>query len=365
MGVLCVSACSSSGDRDDTSTSVTNVTSATVTATMTDPTTGGTTSAPGTTTGTPGTTTGDPDTTDPDLTSTTADPPTTTETPGFDVGNQMDLPPGPPKMPRLYYSVEDLLVYIPINPADGTAMEPVVSTMDQNPTLGGGVNSCSLTMLPDGSLLGGRGIAPTGTRLFHVPDPPTVAGPVDIEILGTIPNGIYLEALHTACDGRVFMMDTGSDNVNNDGNRLLAFTGDVLAKQFAFEVITDLSTAVAPDIDDMSPGIDVGGNVIDNPGYGIDSAEIYALDYVTGTGNLLGEAGTYGIHALGGDLFDDGVSRLYVLDIDANLYEADPVTLALSPVLTTGPSLASGNPPGNTSLAGPLTDCRTGFPPPG
>jgi hypothetical protein len=363
MVALCVSACSSSGDRDDTSTSVTNVTSATVPMTMTDPTTGGTTDVPGTTTGAPDTTT--TGTSDPGLTSTTADPPTTTGTPGFDVGTAMDLPPGPPKMPQLWYSVEDLLVYIPLNPADGTAMAPVVSTMDQNPTLGGGVNSCSLTMLPDGSLLGGRGIAPTGTRLFHVPNPPTVAGPVDVDILGVIPNGTYLEALHTACDGRVFMMDTGSDNVSNAGNRLLAFTGDFLAGQFGFEVITDLSSAVSVDIDDMAPGIDAGGLVIDNPGYGIDSAMVYALDYTTGTGNLLGEAGTYGIHALGGDLFDDGVSRLYVLDIDANLYEADPTTLALSPVLTTGPTLASGNAPGNTGLAGPLTDCRTGFPPPG
>lgn len=74
-------------------------------------------------------------------------------------------------------------------------------------------------------------------------------------------------------------------------------------------------------------------------------------------------AGTYGIHALGKPMFDDDKSRLYILDVDANLYEADPKTLALSPVLATGPGLMSGNKPGNTGITGPLTDCRSGFPP--
>lgn len=55
-------------------------------------------------------------------------------------------------------------------------------------------------------------------------------------------------------------------------------------------------------------------------------------------------AGTYGVHALGGPLFDDGDSRLYVLDVDTNLYEADPLSLALSPVLATGPALMNGDP---------------------
>lgn len=32
-------------------------------------------------------------------------------------------------------------------------------------------------------------------------------------------------------------------------------------------------------------------------------------------------------------------------------------------VLITGPALMSGDPPGDTGLAGPLTDCVTGFPP--
>jgi len=32
-------------------------------------------------------------------------------------------------------------------------------------------------------------------------------------------------------------------------------------------------------------------------------------------------AGTYGIHALGKPMFDDDKSRLYILDVDANLYE--------------------------------------------
>lgn len=279
-----------------------------------------------------------------------------------DVGGPADMPgPALPK-PQLWYSVEDTLVYVELSPLDGSVVQLVTSTINNNPSLAGGINSCSLTMLADGSLLGGRGID-SGTRLFHIPDPPTVASAIDVDILGQIPGAIYVEALHTDCDGRVYLMDTGSDNVSNDGNRLLRFNGDYLGGQFTYDVITDLAMAVSVDIDDMAPGISPNNNVIDNPGYGIDSAMVYALDYTTGTGNLLGEAGTYGIHALGRQLFDDDLSRLYVLDIDANLYEAHPTTLALSPVLATGPALMSGNPPGNTGLAGPLTDCVTGFPP--
>ncbi len=78
--------------------------------------------------------------------------------------------------------------------------------------------------------------------------------------------------------------------------------------------------------------------MIDNPGFGIDSCAIYNLDYTTGTGSMLGTGGTYGIHTLGGPLFDDSVSRLYVLSVDAEVYEADLMTLMLSPVLATGPT---------------------------
>ncbi len=281
--------------------------------------------------------------------------------PLFDLGGVPDMGGPPQPLPQLWYSVEDLLVYIELGRGDGAVAQLVTSTIKPNPSLAGPVNSCGLTMLPDGSLLGSRGIAGL-TRLFHVPDPPTVASEVDVTILGQMPDNIYIEALYTDCDGRVYLVDTGPDSSSNEGNRLLRFTGDFLAKDLKYEVITDLQVAVSADIDDMAPGIDAMGQVIDNPGFGIDSGSVYRLDYTDGSGTLLGKAGTYGIHALGGQLFDDKKSRLYVLDIDANVYEADPTTLALSPVLATGPDLTSGNSPGNTGFAGPLTACRSGFP---
>ena len=173
---------------------------------------------------------------------------------------------------------------------------------------------------------------------------------------------IFIEALYTDCDGRVYLMDTGVDSVSIAGNRLIRFSGNFLAGDFAFDVITDLAVSNVADIDDLGPGIARDGSIRDNPGLAIDSTEVYEMSYTEGTGVLLGTAGTYGIHAIGGELFDDEVSRLYILDLSANLYEADPTTLALSPVLATGPAHPSGFEPGLTGIAGPLTNCVTNFP---
>lgn len=358
--VLVFVGCNSGEGRDD-ATTMTTVTTVTTPATSVD----SDTVAP--TTGTPPATsasTGDPDATGTGSTSEavgTSAGTTTDSGPSFDLGGVPDMGGPPQPLPQLWYSVEDLLVYIELNRSDGKAAQLVASTIKPNPSLAGPVNSCGLTMLPDGSLLGSRGIAGS-TRMFHVPDPPTVAGEIDVTILGMLPGKLYVEALHTDCEGRVYLVDTGVDGSNNVGNRLLRFTGDFLANDFNYEVISDLQVAVSADIDDMAPGIDAQGQVVDNPGFAMDSGVVYMLDYTDGSGTMLGMAGTYGIHALGGQLFDDKKSRLYVLDIDAKVYEADPKTLALSPVLATGPMLMSGNKPGNTGYAGPLTACRTAFP---
>jgi hypothetical protein len=354
---LMVVGCGDSGGRDD-ATTVTTVTTVTTPATSVD----ADSSAP---------TSGAPTTTDPSTgsagetgTGSASEPVVSSGSsggPSFDLGTVPDMGGPPQPLPQLWYSVEDLLVYIELERDTGAVAQLVTSTIKPNPSLAGPVNSCGLTMLPDGSLLGSRGIA-GNTRMFHVPDPPTVASDIDVTILGALPGKLYVEALYTDCDGRVYLIDTGPDGSSNVGNRLLRFTGDYLAKDFAYEVITDLQVAVSADIDDMAPGIDATGKVIDNPGFGMDSGSVYMLDYTDGSGTMLGMAGTYGIHALGGQLFDDKKSRLYVLDIDANVHEADPKTLALSPVLATGPALMSGNKAGNTGFAGPLTACRTGFP---
>lgn len=346
--VVLALACNSPEGRETSATGLATSEAQTTTST-TEPVTP--TSSGTTTTGT--TSTGD-------LGSTSSGP--TSDGPIFDLGALPDMPEAPPlPLPQLWYSVENFLIYIELDKAGGTVAQLVTSTIVNDPTIAGTVNSCSLTMLEDGSLLGGRGIDGQ-TRLFHIPAPPTDGADVEVVMLGDMPDGIYVEALYTDCDGRVYLMDTGLDSVSNTGNRLLRFTGDYLAGDLSYEVITDLMVAVSADIDDMGPGIDANGKVIDNPGFGIDSGAIYNLDYTTGTGSMLGMAGTYGIHTLGGPLFDDGVSRLYVLSVDAEVYEADPVTLMLSPVLATGPTLASGGPPGDSGFAGPLTDCQTGFP---
>jgi hypothetical protein len=46
--------------------------------------------------------------------------------------------------------------------------------------------------------------------------------------------------------------------------------------------------------------------------------------------------------------------------MDAELFEMDPATYALSGVLGTGPATTSTC-DGWSGLAGPLTDCETGF----
>lgn len=94
----------------------------------------------------------------------------------------------------------------------------------------------------------------------------------------------------------------------------------------------------------------------------IDTSEVYDFNYELGTGSLAGQGGTYGIHALGGPLFGDGISRLYVLNFKAELFEMDPNTYAVSAVLGTGPIDVEGI-AGLSGLAGPLTDCDSGFEP--
>ena len=70
----------------------------------------------------------------------------------------------------------------------------------------------------------------------------------------------------------------------------------------------------------------------------------------------------YGVmFPLGGPLFTDGVSRLYVLSMNAELFAVDSITYAVSGILGSGPAVTTGL-PGWTGLAGPLTDCVSGFP---
>ena len=159
-------------------------------------------------------------------------------------------------------------------------------------------------------------------------------------------------------------MDTGVDVGSADGNPLLRFTGDFLGGDLGYEVITDLATASAPDpddlddLDDMSPDINAMGESSDSPGYAIDASDVCDLDHLTGTGTQLGNDGTCGWipHV------NDSVARLYVFTDEAELFEANPTTLPLSPLLIQGPAAPNSVNDGWSGLAGPLTQCVTNFP---
>jgi hypothetical protein len=260
---------------------------------------------------------------------------------------------------ELWYAVDQLLELVQLDAADGS----VASIQSSNVTLALDVGQTAITMLNDGSLLVARlGNNDNQSHFFHIGSPPRDGSDATHVDLGIMPGGIMVEGLYTDCEGRVYAMDTGSDDTNADGNRLLRFTGDVTAGDFTFAVVSDLATADVADIDDMGPGID-NNQITDNPGLAIDTSNIHAFNYETGSGTQVAQAGTYGIHALGAPLFTDDLSRLYVLSSSAELFEVDPLTFAISSVLGTGPTPAQGT-PGWSGLAGPLTSCTSGFTPP-
>ncbi len=262
--------------------------------------------------------------------------------------------------PNLWYAVNDQIHYIELDPADGSVVQLVTSTIT-TPMIDG---QNGITMLESGGLLLSRESA-GGTEIYSLPEPPTVASEIEVELLGTVPDGLRIEGLYTDCEGLVYLMDTGEDVSSEVGNRLLRFTGDYLAGDLAFEVITDLENASAPDIDDMGPGIDEDGEITDGQGFAIDSGTVYDFNYTTGTGTVVGNGGTFGVHALGGPLFDDETARFYIFNSDAELFEADPTTLELSDVLVTGPPSTGNLTAGHSGITGPLTECVTTLPPPG
>ncbi|MFV8754828.1 hypothetical protein ACNOYE_30140 [Nannocystaceae bacterium ST9] len=261
--------------------------------------------------------------------------------------------------PSLWYSVEDRLHYIEIDPDDGTVVQLVTSTIT-TPMIDG---QNGITMLEDGSLLLSRE-SDGATEIYWIAEPPIVASEIEVELLGTVPDELRIEALYTDCQGLVYLMDTGSNVSNAEGNRLIRFTGDYLVGDLDYEVITDLGMSMVADIDDMGPGIDAMGEITDGQGFAIDSGTVYDFDYLAGTGTVLGPGGTWGIHALGGPLFQDGVARLYLLDIDAQLFEADPDDLSLSDVLVTGPEPDGDAAAGWSGITGPLTECESTLPDP-
>lgn len=268
----------------------------------------------------------------------------------------IDAEPPVPQYAELWYSANDQLVYIEIDPDDGSVVAFTASPIEGGLALGQNL----ITMLDDGSLVGGRlSSTDNKTYFYHVVDPPRDGSPVAPVALGVMIDDLMLEGLYTDCEGRLYGMDTGVDASSSDGNRLLRFTGDFLAGDFSYAVVSDLSTATVADIDDMGPAI-VDNEIHDNPGLAIDTGDVYEFNFETGTGTLAGTGGTWGIHALGKELFTDDVARLYLLSSDAELFEMDPTDYTLSGSLGTGPPTTEGY-AGWSGLAGPLTECDSGF----
>ncbi|MCB9554834.1 MAG: hypothetical protein H6707_01940 [Deltaproteobacteria bacterium] len=273
----------------------------------------------------------------------------------------LDAAPIQQQRAELWYAIESTLVHIELNGAQEISTGPTgyvkdIHTSTITPSLSVGHNS--LVVLDDGSLLGARlSIPEHDTQFYHIAQPPRDGSPVTAKIIGLMPDNIRIEAMHVDCKGRVYVMDTGVHDGTPEGNRLLRFTGDIVAGDFSFEVINSLENA--PDIDDMGPGV-VDGEITDNPGFAIDSGDIYDFNYQQGTGKRVGSGGTWGIHALGRQMFSDDKARIYVLSQDGELYWVDPVTMIRSSRLETGPKAINGY-DGWSGLAGPLSSCKSGF----
>ena len=268
-----------------------------------------------------------------------------------------------PQFSELWYSVDDILVYIPVDEDTGVPGEFVASTMDNPQPLGQNM----LTMLDDGSLVGGR-LSGGVTSFYHIPNPVRDGSEVEVISLGEMVDdpeteeneALMMEGLYTDCDGRLYGMDTGVNDTSSEGNRLIRFTGDFLSGDFTYIVISDLGSADVADIDDMGPTI-VDNQIQDNPGLAIDTGTVYNFNYETGSGTEAGSGGTFGIHALGRELFTDDTARLYVFDNGANLYEMDVEDFSVGDSLGQGPEVEGTR--GHSGLAGPLTNCVSGFTP--
>lgn len=270
-----------------------------------------------------------------------------------------------PMYPELWYSAGDKLVYIELDKASGTPLQIKASDL-----VGLRIGQNSLTMLADGSLVGARldlgdtklTVTTMTSEFYHVAHPPRDGSPADVKILGILPNAVGIEALYTDCEGRLYGMDTGDDVVSTKGNRLLRFTGDFLAGDFKFLQVSDLSQADVADIDDMSPGIGPNDIITDNPGLAIDSSYVYGFNFETGQGTRINvHIGDWGIHVLGGSLFTDRTSRVYVLSNKAELFTLNLTDQTASNVLITGPPIPKAARPGHSGLTGPLTNCVTNF----
>ncbi len=141
-----------------------------------------------------------------------------------DDGGTNQPPPGPfHDHPNLWYSAGELLVYIELNPADGTVSQLVAHELENVTGLDVASSESGLTMLSDGTLLGAKLHSGDGrTEIYRIAMPPegNASQTITPEFIGNMPDDIMVEGLYTGCEDRLYAMDTGVNVSSAEGNRL-------------------------------------------------------------------------------------------------------------------------------------------------
>ena len=277
---------------------------------------------------------------------------------GVDGGDSPEtVVPEPFTGAELWLSAEDWLVRAPLGPLGGVEryeFYPMPADVPQGMT--------SLTRLPGGGLLMSRTTSAT-TLFYIVPEPPRDddGREVSVMALGNILGDLLVEGLFTACDGDVYVFDSGTDtDTTMGGGRVLRFTGQVTLGEYATEVTRDFGDP-SPDYDDLGPAI-VDNELVDSPMLAIDTGAVHSVDVAEGTSTVVVpdvRAGL-GVHALGRTYFDDDQARLYVLSRIGDVVGVDPETGA-SQTLIEWPDRTDEF-RAFSGLGGSLTDCTTGLP---
>ena len=237
--------------------------------------------------------------------------------------------------------------------SDGTASFGIRVSLTGFPSDGNAAQS--MTLMQDGSLVGTYGTN-RYTQVFVIDAADVSAIGTSSSISVTMGGSISttIEGAFTGCDGALYLGDSGTDNVGAGGAVIRIDQSTLYDSTLSYETVI---TTSATDIDGLGPGI-VANEIVDSPGYAIDSGTLLTWDYLTGTVTSLGSPGVnYELHALGGDRFDDGQARL--LGLHGHPFVALAAELRL--IDPSGPSstlLQTGDTVRVTGLTGPM-DCTT------
>ena len=216
----------------------------------------------------------------------------------------------------------------------------------------------SMTQLENGSLLGTYGHN-GWSRIFTISAADIAdGGDVTATMGGTIDTTI--EGAFTGCDGKIYLGDSGSNNVDAGGSIIRLHPNTLYNPMLGFDTVIHTEET---DIDGLGPGI-VGNKIVDSPGYALDSGKLLSWDYVSGNINQIGEPRVrYELHALGGEHFEDGQARLFGLQ--SHVFNVETIQLREINATVPNSSLVQDGPSTRASgLTGPM-DCTESSIPPG